>query len=160
MCTCHVFLLSYHVHHLCYQIANNITPISISLYNIIHTVILDLKGYQYRGTIRPGPTAMIVALTRDGQFKVESIVDEFVTLDTNTKTNVMAKLDAVVKGDMDESYQVREENVNAKNKRGKKAGDNGDGTEEEGGGGSKKGKKKASTAAAAAGNAAKKRKTK
>ena len=103
---------------------------------------------------------MIVALTRDGQFKVESIVDEFVTLDTNTKTNVMAKLDAVVKGDMDESYQVREENVNAKNKRGKKAGDNGDGTEEVGGGGSKKGKKKASTAAAAAGNAAKKRKTK
>ena len=35
-------------------------------------VILDLKGYQYQGTIRPGPTAMIVALNREGQLKVES----------------------------------------------------------------------------------------
>ena len=74
---------------------------------------------------------MVVALTRDGQFKVESIVDEFVTLDTNTKTDVMAKLDAVVKGDMDESYQVREENVNVK-RRGK-AGDNDTGEGQEGG---------------------------
>lgn len=35
-------------------------------------VILDFKGYQHRGTIRPGPTAMVVALTRDGQLKVEA----------------------------------------------------------------------------------------
>jgi len=104
-------------------------------------VILDLKGYQYRGTIRPGPTAMIVALTRDGQFKVEAICDEFVTLDTNTKTDVMAKLDGCTKGDMDETYQYREDNVNANKKKGK-----GDDGKEDGDEGGKKGKKRASTA--------------
>mmetsp|Transcript_7304 Transcript_7304/g.16158 ORF Transcript_7304/g.16158 Transcript_7304/m.16158 type:complete len:337 (-) Transcript_7304:25-1035(-) len=92
-------------------------------------VILDLKGYQYRGTIRPGPTAMVVALTRDGQFKVEAITDEFVTLDTNTRTNVMDKLNAVVKGDMDESYNVRDDNVNANAKRGVKGSAGCDGEE-------------------------------
>ncbi|KAL7538383.1 hypothetical protein ACHAXR_008517 [Thalassiosira sp. AJA248-18] len=117
-------------------------------------VILDLKGYQYRGTIRPGPTAMVVALTRDGQLKVESIVDEFVTLDTNTKTDVMAKLDAVVKGDMDESYQFTEENVNANKKKGNKGGDG----KEDDDGGNKNGKKRASTAKSS-GSAPKKRKT-
>lgn len=119
------------------------------------TVILDLKGYQYRGTIRPGPTAMVVALNRDGQFKVEAITDEFVTLDADTKTDVMAKLDAVVKGDMDDSYKYREENVNAR-KRGKKGGEE---AEEGDGGGGKKGKKRAAGTAAKGGNAAKKRKT-
>lgn len=118
-------------------------------------VILDLKGYQYRGTIRPGPTAMVVALTRDGQLKVESIVDEFVTLDTNTKTDVMAKLDAVVKGDMDESYQFTEENVNANKKKGNKGGDG----KEDDDGGNKNGKKRASTAKSSGGSAPKKRKT-
>ena len=118
------------------------------------TVILDLKGYQYRGTIRPGPTAMVVALNRDGRFKVEAITDEFVTLDADTKTDVMAKLDAVVKGDMDDSYKYREENVNAR-KRGKK----GEEAEEGDGGGGKKGKKRAAGTAAKGGNAAKKRKT-
>ncbi|KAL9183224.1 hypothetical protein ACHAXT_005011 [Thalassiosira profunda] len=117
-------------------------------------VILDLKGYQYRGTIRPGPTAMVVALNRDGRFKVEAITDEFVTLDADTKTDVMAKLDAVVRGDMDDSYKYREENVNAR-KRGKK----GEEAEEGDGGGGKKGKKRAAGTAAKGGNAAKKRKT-
>eukprot|EP00986_Skeletonema_menzelii_P021155 scaffold33407_cov143-Skeletonema_menzelii.AAC.2 len=90
-------------------------------------------GYQYRGIIRPGPTAMIVAMNRDGQLKVEAITDEFVTLDTNTKTDVMAKFDAVVSGDMDDGYKVREENVNIADK--KKGGDKDDGN--------KKGKKRA-----------------
>ena len=97
---------------------------------------------------------MVVALTRDGQLKVESIVDEFVTLDANTKTDVMAKLDAVIKGDMDESYQVREENVNVNNKKkGGKAEDGGDGEED-----GKKGKKRASSLKAG-GAAVKKRKS-
>ena len=74
-------------------------------------VILDLKGYQYRGTIRPGPTAMVVALTREGQFKVESITDEFVTLDARG-AHVMDSL-----GDnMREGFMVREEDVNARKK--------------------------------------------
>ena len=106
---------------------------------------------------------MVVALTRDGQFKVEAITDEFVTLDTTTRTDVMAKLDAVVKGDMDDTYKVREENVNVNSKKkGKKDDDdgvnNGNG---EGGSGKKQGTKKrtASAAKGGAGNAAKKRKT-
>jgi len=111
-------------------------------------VTLDLKGYQYRGTIRPGPTAMVVVLTRDGQLKVEAITDEFVSLDASTKTDVMAKLDAVVKGDMDESYQCREENVNANKKKGK----GGDGDNEDGGAGRKRGKKRASDATAKGSN--------
>ena len=96
---------------------------------------------------------MIVALNRDGKFKVEAITDEFVTLDTNTKTDVMAKLDAVVKGDMDESYMYQEINVNRKKK--------GKDDEEDGNGGAKKtGKKRAASLGGAKGNAAKKRKVK
>lgn len=102
-------------------------------------VILDLKGYQYRGHIRPGPTAMVVALNRDGQFKVEAITDEFVTLDTSTKTDMMAKLDAVVKGDMDDTYRYREINVNANKKKGKGGDDDKEG---EGDNGGKTGKKR------------------
>lgn len=103
-------------------------------------MVLDLKGYQYRGIIRPGPTAMIVAMNRDGQLKVEAITDEFVTLDTNTKTDVMAKFDAVVSGEgMDDGYKVREENVNITDK--KKGGEKDDDNK-------KKGKKRASTSSA------------
>lgn len=95
-------------------------------------VILDLKGYQYRGTIRPGPTAMVVALTREGQFKVESITDEFVTLDAQG-AHVMDSM-----GDnMREGFMVREEDVNARNKGGDEEGDEG------GNGKGKMGKKRA-----------------
>ena len=117
-------------------------------------VVLDLKGFQYRGHIRPGPTAMIVAMNRDGQLKVEAITDEFVTLDTNTKTDVMAKLDAVVSGDMDEGYKVRDDNVNITDK--KKSGSSDKGNE--GGSGDKKGKKRSSTSKGSSSNAPKKRK--
>lgn len=105
---------------------------------------------------------MIVALNRDGQFKVESITDEFVTLDTNTKTNVMAKLDAVVKeGDMDETYLYKETNVNVNSKKKKKRGKNDDdGEDDDGDAKKKKGKKRAaSTSGGDGGNATKKRKT-
>lgn len=120
-------------------------------------VILDLKGYQYRGTIRPGPTAMVVALTRDGKFKVEAITDEFVTLDASTRTDVMARLDAVVRGDMDSTYRYDgDDNVNVIGKGSRKGGGHGrdidiDDDDDEGGyvddkkGGDKKnGKKRAS----------------
>ena len=93
---------------------------------------------------------MIVALNRDGKFKVEAITDEFVTLDTNTKTDVMAKLDAVVKGDMDESYMYQEINVNKKKK----------GKDDEEDGTKKIGKKRAASTGGAKGNATKKRKVK
>ena len=93
---------------------------------------------------------MIVALNRDGKFKVEAITDEFVTLDTNTKTDVMAKLDAVVKGDMDESYMYQEINVNKKKK----------GKDDEEEGTKKTGKKRAASTGGSKANAAKKRKVK
>ncbi|KAL3801986.1 hypothetical protein HJC23_010330 [Cyclotella cryptica] len=90
-------------------------------------VTLDLKGYQYRGTIRPGPTAMVIALTRDGQFKVEAITDEFVTLDTD-RTNMMDRLNAVVEGEMDDGYNVIDDNVNRSEK--KKSAKDGEGNED------------------------------
>jgi len=93
---------------------------------------------------------MIVALNRDGKFKVEAITDEFVTLDTNTKTDVMAKLDAVVKGDMDESYMYQEVNVNRKKK----------GKDDEEEGTKKSSKKRPASTGGSKGNAAKKRKVK
>ncbi|KAL7504144.1 hypothetical protein ACHAXN_001842 [Cyclotella atomus] len=89
-------------------------------------VTLDLKGFQYRGTIRPGPTAMVIALTRDNQFKIEAITDEFVTLDTE-RTNMMDKFDAVVEGEMDDSYKVKaDDNVNHKVKKAKHDEESGD----------------------------------
>lgn len=128
----------------------------------VFAVILDLKGYQYRGTIRPGPTAMVVAMTRDGKLKVESITDEFVTLDAETRTDVMAKLDAVVEnGSMDETYRYDgEEDVNRRKR--ENYGDNEDDDDEyrNYNGDDTKGKKKrARSASGAATSSAKKRKT-
>ena len=59
---------------------------------------------------------MVIALTRDGQFKVEAITDEFVTLDTD-RTNMMDKLNAVVEGEMDDGYKVMDDNVNRSEKK-------------------------------------------
>ena len=71
---------------------------------------LDLKGSQYHGSILPGPTALVVGF-RAGQLKVEGITDEFARL-VHTQ-DVMAKLDAVVEGDMDHNrFHVEDENVN------------------------------------------------
>jgi hypothetical protein len=72
-----------------------------------------LKGYQYEGTIHPGPTAMILTL-RGGEMKVDAITDEFVSL-TKT-TDVMAKLNAVIKGSMDASYKVVDDDINQREK--------------------------------------------
>ena len=96
----------------------------------------------------PGPTAMVIALTRDNQFKVEAITDEFVTLDTE-RTNMMEKFDAVVEGAMDDSYKVTEDNVNRRQK--------GKDDEDEKGAGKKSVKRK-SIKDSKTGGAAKKRK--
>jgi hypothetical protein len=75
-------------------------------------VTLDLKGYQYDGMIHPGPTAMILAL-RGGELKVDAMTDEFVSL---AKTiDVMAKLNAVVQGSMDASYNIVDDDINKRN---------------------------------------------
>jgi hypothetical protein len=51
----------------------------------------------------------VVGFSR-GQLKAEAITDEFSRL---VKTqDVMAKLDAVVMGEMDDGFRVREDNVN------------------------------------------------
>jgi hypothetical protein len=68
---------------------------------------------------------MIVAMTRDGKLKVEAITDEFVTLDASTRTDVMARLDAVVTGggDADSTYyrvHDGDDDVNAMGRGGKR----------------------------------------
>jgi len=104
---------------------------------------------------------MVVSLTRDGKLKVESVTDEFVTLDTKARTDVMAKLDAVVEGDMDDGYVVRDENVND-NKRGGdnsnkgKKGSLADSDQNDDGKG-KMGKKRVSVSKSSGGGAAKKK---
>lgn len=87
----------------------------------IDAVTLDLKGYQYHGKIHSGPTALVLVLGKAGQLKVDAITDEFITV---RKTHdVMAKLNAVVRGDMDAGYNVVEENVNVTKEK-KDEGDN------------------------------------
>lgn len=81
-----------------------------------HCVTLDLKGYQYQGSIHSGPTALVLAVGKGGQLKVDAISDEFVALQKTQ--DVMANMDGVVvQGIMDQGYQVVEEDVNAREKR-------------------------------------------
>lgn len=80
------------------------------------TLIMDLKGYQYQGNLRPGSTALVCAMhpsIGDNKMKIESITDEYLTL---LKTgDAMAQLDAVIeKGELDESFRFQEVNVNSK----------------------------------------------
>lgn len=80
-----------------------------------HGIVLDLKGRQYQGSLLPGPTAMLVGLTKGGILRVEGITDEFSTL-VETQ-DVMAQMDAIVTGaKLDEGYKVVEENVNRPSK--------------------------------------------
>ena len=55
---------------------------------------------------------MVVGLSKGGQLRVEGITDEFVTLQ-KTK-DVMASLDAVVHGEFDDGFKIRDDNVNKK----------------------------------------------
>lgn len=76
-----------------------------------HGIILDLKGRQYQGSLLPGPTAMLVGLSKGKQLRLEGITDEFASLVQTS--DVMAKLDAIVTGaELDEGYKYVEENVN------------------------------------------------
>lgn len=82
----------------------------ITSHYFVLPVIVDLKGNRYHGSILPGPTALVVNLVRGGQLKVEGITDEFATL---AKTSdAMKTLDAVVEGEFDDGFRVRDENVN------------------------------------------------
>jgi len=79
-------------------------------------VTMDLKGFQYQGGIQAGPTCIIASmhpLIGENIIKVESITDEFVTLQ---KTGDQLKLlDAVVeKGDLDDSFFFKDTNVNSR----------------------------------------------
>ena len=78
--------------------------------------MLDLKGYQFEGTIHTGPTVMILAATNQQQLKVDAVTDEFVTL--TKRQDVMAKLNAVVSGNVD-SYQEGGDDENAEELRAK-----------------------------------------
>ena len=79
-------------------------------------VTMDLKGYQYQGGLQGGPTCIIAAMhpmIGDNMMKVESITDEFVTLQKTG--DQLAQLDAVVeKGEIDDSFKVKDTNVNAR----------------------------------------------
>ena len=77
-------------------------------------VMMDLKGFRFSGNLQAGPTCIVASmhpLIGENIIKVESITDEFVTLH---KTGDQLKLlDAVVeKGDLDDSFLVKDTNVN------------------------------------------------
>jgi len=79
-------------------------------------VTMDLKGFQYQGDIQAGPTCIIASmhpLIGEKMMKVECITDEFVTLQKTG--DAMKQLDAVwEKGEMDDSFKVKDNNVNSR----------------------------------------------
>lgn len=123
---------------------------------------MDFKGFQYQGIIHPGPTAMIASVNKGGVMKVEAITDEFVTLEKDV-IDVMARLDAQVKGDLDEGYSTKGHDTNV-NYSGARGGGNDSAATNDGAGGNKKGgagKKRAGgggSVRSAGGASAKKRK--
>lgn len=82
------------------------------------TVTMDLKGFQYQGVLQAGPTCIIASmhpLIGENIIKVESITDEFVTLQQTG--DQLAQLDGVVeKGNLDDSFIVRDHNVNSRDR--------------------------------------------
>lgn len=80
------------------------------------SLTMDLKGFQYTGHLIPGPTAVVCAMhpsIGENKIKIESITDEYMVLVQTG--DAMAQLNAVVeKGEMEESFQFHEENVNSK----------------------------------------------
>jgi hypothetical protein len=81
-------------------------------------VTMDLKGFQYQGVLQAGPTCIIASmhpLIGENIIKVESITDEFVTLQQTG--DQLAQLDGVVeKGNLDDSFIVRDHNVNSRDR--------------------------------------------
>jgi len=90
----------------------------VSFFSPLYSVLLDLKGTQFRGTFFPGPTAMVLSVVqrkvgtsaktdpnqpvKRPKLKVEGMTNEFCRLVKTGKA--MEQLQAVVKGDMDEDY--------------------------------------------------------
>jgi len=126
-------------------------------------VTMDFKGFQYQGIIHPGPTAMIASVNKGGVMKVEAITDEFVTLEKDV-IDVMARLDAQVKGDLDEGYSTKghDTNVNYSGARGggnhSAATNDGAGSKKGGGGKKRAASGGGGSARSAGGASAKKRK--
>jgi hypothetical protein len=77
---------------------------------------MNLKGYQYQGGLQAGPTCIIASMhpmIGQNMIKVESITDEFVTLQKTG--DQLAQLDAVIeKGEMDDSFKIQDTNVNSR----------------------------------------------
>ena len=100
---------------------------------------------------------MVVSLVKGGHLKAESITDEFVTL--AKAKDVMKSLDAVVMGDFDEGFKVREENVNKASKQASTVGDAADKNEDGKKKATPKTKKRASSASSTKSSTKKKKKT-
>lgn len=75
---------------------------------------MDLKGFQYQGYIQPGPTCVVASMhpmIGENVMKIESISDEFITIQ-KTGDQFM-QMDAIVdKGELDDSFVVKDTNVN------------------------------------------------
>ena len=75
---------------------------------------MDLKGFQYQGYIQPGPTCLVASMhpmIGENVMKIESISDEFITIQ-KTGDQFM-QMDAIVdKGELDDSFVVKDTNVN------------------------------------------------
>ena len=138
------------------------SPYALFVHSHTFPVTMDFKGFQYQGIIHPGPTAMIASVNKGGVMKVEAITDEFVTLEKDV-IDVMARLDAQVKGDLDEGYSTKGHDTNV-NYSGARGGGNDSAATNDGAGSNKKGgggKKRAGgggSARSAGGASAKKRK--
>ncbi|GFH52455.1 hypothetical protein CTEN210_08931 [Chaetoceros tenuissimus] len=78
------------------------------------TVVMDLKGFQYQGYIQPGPTCLVASMhpmIGENVMKIESISDEFIAIQ-KTGDQFM-QMDAIVdKGELDDSFVVKDVNVN------------------------------------------------
>ena len=113
------------------------SPYALFVHSHAFPVTMDFKGFQYQGIIHPGPTAMIASVNKGGVMKVEAITDEFVTLEKDV-IDVMARLDAQVKGDLDEGYSTKGHDTNV-NYSGARGGGNDSAATNDGAGGNKKG---------------------
>jgi len=101
-------------------------------------VVFDVKGRQYRGTLYPGATAMVLTVVRPTNFtkkrkgrssedggggggddddnrayiKVDGITDEFCRLVGTGREHAMDRMNAVVRGALGDDYRVLDEDVN------------------------------------------------
>jgi hypothetical protein len=63
---------------------------------------VDIKGQQYRATLRPCATLLVVDVSKPGDAKVEAVVDEF--LELSGKRSVMTQMSGkILKGSINRS---------------------------------------------------------